>query len=187
MGLQSATCCISAICCGLQVLFFLRAASPSLLCRIIESFTPILEMENGGRGDACPKPNSMCQRLHFHANGYTLMPVIAQVVRLPTATHSRLLIIDATGTHMCQRLRMCVNRVAPTATYVVPTATHMCQRLLLPSAQKHKTLSWDLNFLRRKQPQSTPPGRGPGHQRVRIATCSSTSLLRSFMFEDRPA
>ena len=60
---------------------FLRAASPSLLCRIIESFTPILEMENGGRGDACPKPNSMCQRLHFHANGYTLMPVIAQVCR----------------------------------------------------------------------------------------------------------
>ena len=101
-------------------------------------------------------------------------------------------------THMCQRLRQCVNPlpeqmtilpktivenegkvnacpklIAATGYTYVPTATPVCEspagangNPAQPSAQKHKTLTWDLNFLRCKQPQSTPPWGGPRHQRV---------------------
>ena len=44
------------MCVGLQVLlFFQRAASPSLLGRMVESAMPLLGVENEGKVNACPQ------------------------------------------------------------------------------------------------------------------------------------
>ena len=47
---------VPSMCVGLQVLlFFQRAASPSLLGRMVESAMPLLGVENEGKVNACPQ------------------------------------------------------------------------------------------------------------------------------------
>ena len=122
-------CVLDCKCC-----LFQRAASPSLLGRMVESAMPLLGVENEGKVNACPKL--------IAATGYTYVPTATPVCESPAGANDN------------------------------PAQ---------PSAQKHKTLTWDLNFLRCKQPQSTPPWGGPRHQRV------CTLCLRSFHLEDRPS
>ena len=81
MDFQSAACCISSaihVCWIASAACFQRAASPSLLGRMVESAMPLLGVLYEGKVNACPKLTHWCQRLRQCVN-----PLPEQMTILP--------------------------------------------------------------------------------------------------------
>ena len=68
-------CVLDCKCC----FFFQRAASPSLLGRMVESAMPLLGVENEGKVNACPKL--------IAATGYTYVPTATPVCESPAGAN----------------------------------------------------------------------------------------------------
>ena len=82
MDFQRAACCISSaihVCWIASAACFQRAASPSLLGRMVESAMPLLGVENEGKVNACPKL--------IAATGYTDVPTATPVCESPAGAN----------------------------------------------------------------------------------------------------